>query len=159
MTAERRLERDLPNILGDLSAGPYPDYIDDVLTITAQRRQRPAWTFPERWLPVAEITSRSAVAPRVPWRTVALAMLLIALIAVGAAAYIGSHQTRLPAPFGPAANGLIALQEGGDLLTVDPSTGEHHLLVGGPSNDEWDRLHPRRDQGDVHPLVGRRRGR
>ena len=31
MTTERRLERDLPHILGDLAMGPYPDYIDDVL--------------------------------------------------------------------------------------------------------------------------------
>jgi hypothetical protein len=48
MTTERRLERDLPEIQGDLAVGPYPDYIDDVLALTAQRRQRAAWTFPER---------------------------------------------------------------------------------------------------------------
>jgi len=58
MTTERRLERDLPQILGDLAMGPYPDYIDDVLATTAQRRQRPAWTFPERWLPMDIVTSR-----------------------------------------------------------------------------------------------------
>jgi hypothetical protein len=51
MTAVTRLERDLPAILGDLSAGPAPDYLDDVFGRTGRSRQRPAWTFPERWLP------------------------------------------------------------------------------------------------------------
>ena len=43
--------------------GPYPDYIDDVLATTAQRRQRPAWTFPERWLPM-DITTHASRRPR-----------------------------------------------------------------------------------------------
>ena len=32
MTIEQRLERDLPAYLGDIAMGPYPEYIDDVLT-------------------------------------------------------------------------------------------------------------------------------
>jgi hypothetical protein len=47
MTAESRLERNLPGILDDLSAGPAPDYFDDVFARTARTRQRPGWTFPE----------------------------------------------------------------------------------------------------------------
>ena len=39
MTAEPRLERDLPFILDEIVVGPYPDYIDDVLSTTARRRQ------------------------------------------------------------------------------------------------------------------------
>jgi len=35
MTTEGRLIRDLPEILGDLAMGPYPDYIDDVLALPA----------------------------------------------------------------------------------------------------------------------------
>ena len=35
MTAEPRLERDLPFILDEIVVGPYPDYIDDVLVTTA----------------------------------------------------------------------------------------------------------------------------
>ena len=31
---------------------PRPDYVDDLLTQTAGSRQRPAWRFPERWLPM-----------------------------------------------------------------------------------------------------------
>ena len=40
MTTERRLERDLPQILGDLAMGPYPGYIDDVLATTQTRLLR-----------------------------------------------------------------------------------------------------------------------
>ena len=57
-------------ILGDLAMGPYPDYIDDVLATTAQRRQRPAWTFPERWLPMVDIARQPVFAPRIPWRAI-----------------------------------------------------------------------------------------
>lgn len=134
MTNERHLERDLPSILGDIALGSYPEYIDDVLASTAQRRQRPAWTFPERWLPMAVVTRRPVLAPSVPWRTLgALAMILI-LIAAALAAYIGS-QTRLPAPFGPARNGLIAYEIGGDIYTADPVTGAATAVVTGPDLD------------------------
>ena len=131
MTTPTRLERSLPSILGDLAVGPTPDYISDVLTTTAQRRQRPGWTFPERWFPVAEITSRSAFAPRLPWRTIAVALVIIALLVGAAVVYVGTQQTRLPAPFGPAANGLIPYASNGDIYLGDPVTGETRLLVGG----------------------------
>ena len=35
MTASTRLERNLPGILDDLSAGPAPEYLDDVFARTA----------------------------------------------------------------------------------------------------------------------------
>ena len=85
MTTPTRIERSLPTILGDLAAGPTPDYIDDVLATTARKRQRPGWTFPERWIPMAEVSSRTTFAPRLPWRTLAVA-LLIALLIAGAVA-------------------------------------------------------------------------
>jgi Tol biopolymer transport system component len=134
MTTERRLERDLPFILGDLAIGPYPDYIDDVLATTAQRRQRPAWMFPERWLPMAVVTRRPVPAPSVPWRTIGALVLILSLIAAALAAYIGS-QTRLPAPFGPARNGLIVYEAGGDIYTVDPLTGATTAILTGPETD------------------------
>ena len=59
---------------GDLAMGPYPDYIDDVLATTAQRRQRPAWTFPERWLPMVDVARQPVLAPRLPWRAISLAL-------------------------------------------------------------------------------------
>jgi hypothetical protein len=136
MTTDRHLERDLPTILGEISRGRYPDYIDDVLATTAQRRQRPAWTFPERWLPVELVTTRVPTT-RIPWRQLGALALLAILLASAIAAFVGTRTPRVPAPFGPAANGMIAMARDGDLYMVDPRTSQQVLLVDGPENDEW----------------------
>ena len=52
MTTDRRFESDLSDLLAELAPRRTPDYRDDVVRQTARTRQRPAWTFPERWLPV-----------------------------------------------------------------------------------------------------------
>jgi hypothetical protein len=135
MTVNERFERTLPDVLSDLYLGPTPDYRDDLLWQTARTRQRPAWSFPGRWLPMADIASRSAFAPRLPWRTIAVALLLIALLVAGAVAFIGSQQPKLPAPFGVAGNGLIAFEQAGDIVTLDPASGATRLLVGGSEQD------------------------
>ena len=135
MTTERRLTNDLPEILGDLAMAPYPDYIDDVLATTAKVRQRPAWTFPERWIPMVDIIRQPAFVPRLPWRSIAMAAVLLALLLAAAAIYIGSQQQRVPAPFGPARNGVIAYESGGDIFTADPVTGAATAIVSGSSND------------------------
>ena len=80
MTASTRYERNLPGILDDLSAGPAPEYLDDVFARTGRMRQRPGWTFPERWLPVADIARTRAFAPAPPWRLIAVALVVIALV-------------------------------------------------------------------------------
>ena len=135
MTAFDRFERDLPMDLEDL-AGPYtPDYLTDILSRTATTRQRPAWTFPERWLPMADIASRPAFAPRLPLRTIVVALVVIALLAVAAAVFVGSQHTKLPPPFGPARNGLISYAKGGDIFTVDPLTGVATAITTGPETD------------------------
>ena len=134
MTTPARIERDLPAILGDLAMGPTPEYLDDVFAQTGRMRQRPGWTFPERWHPMADITSRQALAPRVPFRAIGVALVILALLVAGAV-YVGSRQTKLPAPFGPAANGLIPYVSNGDLYVGDPIAGTSRLLVGGPEND------------------------
>jgi len=136
MTIEQRLERDLPQILGDLAAAPYPDYIDDVLSTTGRRGQRPRWMFPERWLPMELVTERVPVT-RMPWRQLGVLALIGALLATLLAVYIGSRTTKLPAPFGPASNGVIAMGRNGDLYTIDPRTGQERLVVGGPGDDAW----------------------
>jgi len=134
MTTERRLVNDLPNILGELAVGPYPEYIDDVLATTADVRQRPAWTFPERWLPMVDTMRQPVLVPRMPWRAISMAMLLLALLLAAAAIYIG-NQKRVPAPFGLARNGLIAYSDGGDIFTADPVTGTATVIVTGPEKD------------------------
>ena len=141
MTTGQRLERDLPTILDELAVSPYPDYIDSVLTTTARRRQRPTWTFPERWIPMTTLTSRAAAVPRTPLRAVAILALLLIALAVGAALLIGSRK-ELPPPFGRAANGLVAYAESGDIFTVDPAAGVPTAIVRGPETDinpQWSR--------------------
>lgn len=134
MTTERRLVNDLPGILGELAMGPYPEYIDDVLVITAEVRQRPAWTFLERWLPMVDVVRQPVLTPRLQWRSLSLAVLLLALLLAAAAIYIGNQQ-RVPAPFGPARNGLVAYAEGGDIYTADAVTGASTAIVTGPEED------------------------
>ncbi len=133
MTAQR-LERDLPTVLDELGRSPYPDYIDDVLATTAQRRQRPAWTFPERWLPM-DIATTAVPGTRVPWRSIAVLALLAIVVATTLAIYVGTQQQRLPAPFGIAANGDIAVSIDGDIHLIDPLTGRSTPIVTGPQTD------------------------
>src|SRR5262245_4464840 len=133
MTAETRLERNLPGILDDLSAGPAPDYFDDVFARTGRMRQRPGWTFPGRWLPMAEITRSRAFAPAPPWRLIAVALLLIALVV--AALFVAGSQRSVAPPFGPARNGDIVYELNGDLYVANSDTGVTRLLVGGPEVD------------------------
>lgn len=134
MTSERRFEQDLPNLFEQLALGPTPDYRDHIVQQTARMRQRPAWMFPERWLPMSVLTTRAAAPPRVPWRIVGLVALLLVALAVGTLLIVGS-QPRLPAPFGPAGNGHIAYSANGDIYTVDPISGIAKVVVAGPEND------------------------
>ena len=128
MTASERLERNLPGILDDLSAGPSPDFLDDVFAQTARMRQRPGWTFPERLLPMADIARTRAYVPVPPWRLIAVALLLIALVV--AALLVAGSQRKVAPPFGPARNGEIVYDLNGDLYVGNPETGESRLLVG-----------------------------
>jgi len=134
MTTDRRFERDLPGLLEDLARAPTPDYRDFVVQQSARMRQRPRWTFPERWIPMTALTTRLATLPRVPLRMLAIAAALLLALLVGIALFAGSGQ-RLPAPFGPAANGQIIYASGGDIFTVDPSTGRSTPIVTGLAMD------------------------
>jgi len=133
MTTPTRLERTLPTILDELASGPSPEYLDDVFARTAPMRQRPGWTFPERWLPMADITRSRAFAPAPPWRLLAIALVVLALVA-GALLYAGA-QRRVAPPFGPARNGLIPYSSNGDIYLGDPATGQSRVVVAGTEND------------------------
>lgn len=133
MTTDDRLVRDLPGILGDLADGPYPEYIDDILSESATVRQRPGWTFPEWWLPMLDTVRRPVLVTAVRWRPILLLILLLALL-FAAALVVGSPRP-LPAPFGPARNGAVAYDGNGDIFTADPQTGAASLIVSGPDID------------------------
>jgi dipeptidyl aminopeptidase/acylaminoacyl peptidase len=87
--------------------------------------------------------NRSALPSRFPMRSVALFAILALLLAAVVAVAVGSRQQRLPAPFGPAANGLIAYGAAdGDIYALNPLTGNHQRLVAGPAMDETPNFSP-----------------
>ncbi len=128
-----RLEGELREFLGGEAQLSHADYLDDILLESAGMRQRPSWTFPERWLPMAFATSGVIAPLRIPWRFLAVAALLVVLT-LGGLLYTGA-QRHLPAPFGRAENGLVAYGAGGDILTVDLATGARRAVVAGPTID------------------------
>ena len=138
MSERSYTEGELTQWLETTGITPRPDYVDDLLTQTARSRQRSAWRFPERWLPM-DLTARAPTITgrQVPLRLIGLVALVVLALVVGATLLVAS-QRRLPAPFGPAANGLIVYaaptdpswvdtpdfqRPQGDIFTVDPSTG------------------------------------
>jgi Tol biopolymer transport system component len=129
-----RLERELTSWFADAAVPRTPDYTDDILRQTVRVRQRPRWSFPERWLPMSVITlGRPGFRP-VPWRTIGLLAILTLLLAVAIGGYVGS-QPKLPPPFGPAGNGLVAISIDGDIVLADPFSGATIDVVAGPTLD------------------------
>jgi hypothetical protein len=121
-------------ILDSLAPTRAPEYFDDILGQVDRTRQRPGWTFPERWLPVSAITNRLAVTPRIPMRAAVALMLLIFGLVVGALLLAGSRQ-RLPAPFGLAANGqIVFIDETGAIRSGNPGDGTSSIIVAGNGN-------------------------
>jgi Tol biopolymer transport system component len=80
-----RLHRAISDSLSDLASGSPTDYIEDVLAMTARTRQRPAWTFPGRYLSM----------------TPALRFAAIAILAVSASLGVAALVSE-PAPQAPA---------------------------------------------------------
>lgn len=89
-----------------------------VLARTARTHRRPAWRIPERWFPMATLTTRAAAGGR-PWAFAAIVALLALALVAGAVLLSGSRPTTLPKPFGPAANGMLVYELAGDLVSVD----------------------------------------
>jgi Tol biopolymer transport system component len=138
MSGSQRFDRNFADLLAELAEPQFPDYFDDVLTQAIGHRQRPAWTFPERWIPMGVLTRRLTLFPALPGRTVGILMLLLLLllatVVIGVGALLLQQQRPAP-PFGIAANGLIAYSYEGDIYTRDLATGESRLIVGGPAFD------------------------
>jgi WD40 repeat protein len=134
MMSNDRFERRLPTILEEISQPRKPDYFDDLVGLSARTRQRPAWTLLERWLPVVDIARQPAFARQVPWRPLAVLTLILLLILASLAFVLGSRHS-VPAPFGPARNGLVVYAENGDIYTADAVTGKSTAIVTGPEKD------------------------
>ena len=142
MNVNDRLERELTTWFADTAGPRTPDWTADILAATSTMRQRPRWSFPARWLPAAVVPRLARLTSRpVPWRTIALLAALGLLLAAAVTLYVGSRP-RLPAPFGPAVNGLVAYAELGEIWTVDPVTGERKAIVtvpGANNSPRWSR--------------------
>jgi dipeptidyl aminopeptidase/acylaminoacyl peptidase len=122
MTTFERFERSIPELMTELAPAHVPDYFDDMLRTTATKTQRPAWSYPERWLPV-EITARPLISRSFPWRPLVVLALIALLVAAGLAVYVGS-QTRVPPPFGVAGNGVLLYRASdGSVVSLDPTDG------------------------------------
>lgn len=72
------------------------------------------------------------------WPLLARMLLYVGLIGLlllgGLLAYAGSRQ-RVPPPFGPAGNGLIAFSQNGDIYVGDPASGVSRPIMTGPDID------------------------
>jgi Tol biopolymer transport system component len=139
MNSTDQLERDLSAWFADTAAPRLPDFTDHVLNLTAGTDQRPRWSFPERWIPMSVITLGRRTFKPLPWRTIGLLAALAILIAAAVAVYVGS-QPRLPAPFGLAANGVVAYAKNGDIFAVDPISGARQAIAIGPESDREPRF-------------------
>lgn len=129
MTSARRFEQDLPALLDDLYLAGMPDYRDDLVRQTAAIRQRPTWTFPERWLPMDLATRRLPFAT-VPLRALIVLALILILAAAALLVTVGSHHP-LPPPFGIARNGPLAYTRSDVVYARDAADAPERVLIGG----------------------------
>ena len=142
MTARDDFDRHVAAWLATDAPTSEPEHLlGEVLARTARTRRRSAWRIPERWISMSAITSRVATPPGVPWRMIALAALLIALIA-SALFVAGSLRHRVPPPFGPAANGAVYYSVNGDLMVADSPIATPRTILGGDTFDNGALLSP-----------------
>lgn len=134
MTAADRFDRSLADMLADVAQPAFPDYIDDVLDVATRGTQRPAWMFPERWLPMRTLAQSVPFAPGVPWRNLGVLAVIALLLAAIVAIAIGRQRPPAP-PYGIAENGVIVYQVDGDIYTRDLVEGNPRIIGGGPDID------------------------
>ncbi len=126
--------RDVSDWLHEYSAHRVPAHLDVVLRETSARRQRPAWSILERWLPV-DLTSRAGtLAPPRLGRAILVALVILVLVGLALVA-VGSRQQRVPPPFGPARNGVLLSSADGDIFLVDPTSAASTPLITGDTFD------------------------
>ena len=143
MTPDDRFDGTVSGWLQQRAGTGAPDYLDDILGRTARTRQRPGWLSIERWPPMDISANRTVLPSRFPLRSLALLAILGLLLAAVVAVAVGSRQQRLPAPFGPAANGFVAYgAKDGDIHAFDAVTGLSRPLVAGPEHDETPEFAP-----------------
>jgi Tol biopolymer transport system component len=144
MTEQTLFDRVLPGLFDELADARTPDYLEAAIERASSQPQRPAWTYPGRWLPM-QITTEALPTGRGLWGQLGVLALIGVLIALATVAYVGSQPARptLTAPPLPlAANGAIALAKDGDILVADRPGGDTRPLVAGPELDEQPMFSP-----------------
>src|SRR5450432_2834818 len=111
-----------------------PTYRDQIFQQAARTRQRPAWSFVGRWLPMVDLARQPVPLPRLPWRMIGLGLAVLALLLALVATLVAGSRPSLPPPFGLARNGLVAYARGGDILTVDAGSGDSSVVDKGPGD-------------------------
>jgi hypothetical protein len=125
MTTHDDFDGRLASWLTTIAPPAEPDgFADRVLERTARTRRRPAWRIPERWIPMATITTQATSVARPPWRMVALLAVLLVGLVGGALLLAGAQRQQLPPAFGLAANGVIAYSIDGSIVTAETPTSE-----------------------------------
>lgn len=127
------LDRRLTAWLDEDAQVAAPDrLLSEALARTHGVRPRPGWRITERWIPM-RVSMALAVIPR----AVLLMLALLALLALAASAYVvGSPgPSPLPAPMGPARNGLLAWDSGGDIWVSRTDGSDRRRLTSGPERD------------------------
>jgi Tol biopolymer transport system component len=134
MTPRDDFDLSLTAWLGERAERHAPPHLMEVVVArTTRTRPRPAWRIPERWIPMP-LTLRLAVVPRVVLILLLLAAMLATVVTgavVGGRLHLLGAAAVLP-PTGPAGNGLIAYESGGDIWVVNPDGTDKHLLTTTP---------------------------
>ncbi len=136
MNADDVFVKDLERFL-ERRAGPvHAPYLAEALDRTATASQVGRWSSLERWFPMVLPMPRVADGPSSRSPLIVLA-LIAALVIAAALALSGGMRPRLPAPFGPAANGPVLFNHGGDIWTGLADGSAARPLITGPEED-WD---------------------
>ena len=144
-TQPRSLSADrLGAAFNEIGGQARPDYLPDIVAQAGRTRQRPAWTFLERWLPM-DIAVRRQGVPRAVLVFAVLA-LLIALLAA-TVAFIGTRPSQ--PPITAATNGLLAFNNGTDLVVVEPDGTGRRTPDQWCVRDGWADVLPRRSASGV----------
>ena len=94
-------------------------------------RQRRASASLQRWLPTVDTAGASWLGPRIPWRGLAVALVILALLVASLALVAGAIRKQYAPAFGLAETGLVAFASGDDIVATMPDgTGRRTLITG-----------------------------
>ena len=127
MTVRDDFDRTLTDWLHETVGTGMPDYVEQTLDGVRRLDQPAAWMRPWSWLGSVMAVPRRSVLRETP--VVLLVALLVGALLIGAV-LVGSRQT-LPAPFGPARSGALAVEADGDIYLARSDGSHPELLIGG----------------------------